>query len=134
PDLIYATGRVTYDWTIDEILKDYSAELEMMKNTRIPVLGVCAGLQLMAIAYGASFGKMIEEAEGEDPIRESGFQEIQIIEDAPILDSLNGSFHCYELHRDEVKSVPGEFELLASTEMCKIQAIKHKNKSLYGVQ
>ncbi|MDR7869632.1 MAG: gamma-glutamyl-gamma-aminobutyrate hydrolase family protein [Tissierellaceae bacterium] len=134
PDLIYSTGRVTYDWDIEEILEDYAAELEMMKTTTIPVLGVCAGLQLMAIAYGAGFGKMVETADDEEAIRETGFQEIEIIKDAPLLENLSNPFRCYELHRDEIKDVPEGFELLASTEMCKRQAIKHKEKSLYGVQ
>lgn len=128
PNLIYATGRVTYDWTLEEILEDYSEEIKMMQYTTIPTLGVCAGHQLMAIAHGASFGKMIEEAEGEEPIREIGFQEIKIIKQAPILDSLEDSFVCYEFHRDEVKDIPDGFELLASTDMCRIQAMKHKGK------
>jgi GMP synthase (glutamine-hydrolysing) len=134
PNLIYATGRVTYDWTLEEILEDYASELEMMKNTEIPTLGVCAGHQLMAIAHGSSFGKMIEEAEGEEPMRETGFREIKVIKQAAILDSLVNSFVCYELHRDEVKDIPDGFELLASTDMCRIQAMKHKTKNLFGVQ
>ena len=134
PDLIYATGRVTYDWTIEEILKDYDAELKMFQNTAIPTIGVCAGHQLMAIAYGATFGKMVETAEDEETIRETGFQDIEIIKNAPLFKDLDNKFRCYELHRDEVKSIPDNFELLASTEMCKIQAMKHKNKNLYGVQ
>jgi len=134
PDLIYATGRVTYDWTLEEILEDYASEIEMMKTTEIPTLGVCAGHQLMAIAYGASFGKMVEEAEGEEPIRETGFQEISIIEQAPILNNLDNPFVCYEFHRDEVKGMPDEFILLASTDMCRIQAMKHRKKNLFGVQ
>lgn len=134
PDLIYLTGRVTYDWTIDEILEDYASTISMLKNTEIPALGVCAGEQLMAIAYGASFGKMIEVEEGEADIREMGFQEIKIIKDSPLFKGLGKSFRCYEEHRDEVKDVPDEFELLASSDMCKIQAIKHRDKELYGVQ
>lgn len=134
PDLIYSTGRATYDWEIEEILEDYSSELEMMKNTNIPVLGVCAGLQLMAIAYGSGFGKMVETAENEEAIREKGFQEIEIIKDDPLLENLSNPFRCYEFHRDEIKDVPEGFELLASTEMCERQVIKHKEKNLYGVQ
>lgn len=134
PDLIYATGRVTYDWTIDEILEDYAEEIKLIQNTNIPTLGVCAGLQLIAIAHGAGFGKMIETADDEEAIREIGFQEIEIIKDAPLLANLENSFTCYEVHRDEIKNVPDGFELLASTEMCEIQAIRHKEKNIYGVQ
>lgn len=134
PDLIYATGRVTYDWTIEEIIEDYSSELEMLRNIEIPTLGVCAGHQLIAIAYGSNFGKMVETGEDEEDIRETGFQKIEVIRDAALLNGLENYFNCYELHRDEVKDLPVEFELLASTEMCKIQAMRHKEKELYGVQ
>lgn len=134
PDLIYASGRATYDWTLEEILEDYDKELKVLKDTIIPWLGVCAGEQLIAVAYGGGFGKMIETADDEEAIRETGFPAINIINDAPLLENLDNPFHCFELHRDEVKSLPDEFILLASTEMCKFQAIKHKEKNLYGVQ
>lgn len=136
PDLIYLTGRVkaTSGWTMDEILKDYSAELEMLRDVEIPTLGVCAGHQLIGMAYGSDIGKMVETAEGEEDIREIGFQEVEVIKDSPLFDKLNNKFICYQFHRDEVKSVPDGFELLASNEMCKIQVMKHKGKKLYGVQ
>lgn len=134
PDYIYLTGRVTYDWDLEEILKDYKKEIEMIKTTDIPILGVCAGHQLIAIVHGASFGKMIEVNPGEEDIRETGFTEIKIKKHDKIFDGFKNKFTAYELHRDEVKGVPDEFDLLASTEMCKIQAMKHKKRKLYSVQ
>lgn len=134
PDYLYLTGRVGFDWDLEEILKDYDKELKLIKTTKIPTLGVCAGHQLMAIAHGSSFGKMIEVAEGEEDIRESGFTKIDIVKNDGIFSNLGQGLVMYELHRDEVKSLPDDFDLLASTEMCKIQAMKHKDKILYGVQ
>lgn len=136
PDLIYLTGRVkaTSGWTIDEILEDYSAELEMLRNIEIPTLGVCAGHQLIGIAHGSDFGKIVETADGEEDIRELGFQEIELIKSSPLFNKLDNKFVCYQYHRDEVKVVPNGFELLASNKMCKIQAMKHKERNLYGVQ
>lgn len=136
PDLIYLTGRVkaTSGWTTNEILEDYSSELEMLRNIKIPTLGVCAGHQLIGIAHGSIIGKMVETAEGEEDIRELGFQELELIKDSKLFNNLDNKFVCYQFHRDEVKSVPLGFELLASNEMCEVQAIKHKEKNLYGVQ
>jgi GMP synthase (glutamine-hydrolysing) len=37
-------------------------------------------------------------------------------------------------HNDEVTRIPEKFELLASSESCKIQAMRHKEKQLYGLQ
>lgn len=97
-------------------------------------MGVCAGHQLIAVAYGGDFGKMVEVQEGEEDIRARDFTEIKLVKDVPLFNGLKDSFVAYELHRDEVKNVPEDFELLASTEMCKIQAMKHKNRDLYSVQ
>ena len=35
---------------------------------------------------------------------------------------------------DEVAKLPDDFELLASSKDCKVQAMKHKNKPFYGLQ
>ncbi|WP_177183403.1 type 1 glutamine amidotransferase [Lentibacillus persicus] len=134
PDLIYLTGRATYDWTIDEILKDYTSIINMLQYTEIPTLGVCAGHELMAIAYGGSFGKMIETEKGKEDVREKGFHKIDVTKETPLFKGLGSHFHCYQDHRDEVKNVPDTFELLASNDMCKIQSIKHREKEFYGVQ
>lgn len=134
PDLIYLTGRVTHDWTLDEILNDYAKELSMLREVDIPTIAVCAGHQLVSVAYGSDFGMMIETKEGEEPIREAGYIEMDILQPDPIFKGLGDSFTCFQVHRDEVKNVPKEFNLLASTVMCPIQAIKHKSKPMYSFQ
>ena len=37
-------------------------------------------------------------------------------------------------HNDEVTKLPEDFEILASSENCKVQAMKHKSKPLFGLQ
>lgn len=133
-DLLYLTGRVTYDWDIEEIKMDYKKELNLIRETNIPTLGVCAGHQLIAVEYGADFGKMFEVEDGKEDIRERGFNKIKIEKNDKIFNGLNDPFIVYHIHRDEVKNVPPEFDLLGSTEMCKIQVMKHKKKDMYSVQ
>jgi len=134
PDYIYLTGRANQDWTYEEALNDYATTIKMLQNTDIPTLGVCAGLQLIALAHNSSFGKMIEVGEDEEDIRETGFSKIEIKKDSYLFKGLENPFYCYQAHREEVKSVPERFNLLASSEMCKIQAIGHQDKKIYGVQ
>lgn len=134
PDYIYLTGRANQDWTMDEAKEDYTTTINLLQNTEIPTLGVCAGLQLIALAYNSYFGKMIEVEEDEKDIRETGFKEIEIKKDSFLFKELNNPFYCYQSHREEIKKIPDNFNLLASNEMCKVQAIKHKDKPLYGVQ
>lgn len=39
-----------------------------------------------------------------------------------------------EWHQCEIKALPSEFELLATNENCRIQAIRHRSQLLYGTQ
>ncbi len=38
------------------------------------------------------------------------------------------------MHRSEVKVLPDEFRLLASTDDCRVQAMVHRDMPLYGTQ
>ncbi len=132
PDLVIPYGRVTHHWTIEEITESYSKELEFLENTTITTLGICAGFELMAIAHGASIGKMVED--DNDDVLESGYVDQKILKNNSLFDGLGETFNCRELHREEVKNIPKKFDLLASSKMCKIQAIKHRDKEMYGIQ
>ena len=37
-------------------------------------------------------------------------------------------------HKDEVITLPDDFEILASSSKCAIEAMKHKDKDIYGIQ
>ena len=37
-------------------------------------------------------------------------------------------------HKDEVKTIPEEFEILASSTLCDVESFKHKDKDVYGIQ
>ncbi|RLG94482.1 hypothetical protein DRO37_05455 [Candidatus Bathyarchaeota archaeon] len=54
--------------------------------------------------------------------------------DDPLFEGLNGTIIVDEGHYCEIKWLPAEFELLASTDECIIQAMRHKSRPLYGVQ
>jgi GMP synthase (glutamine-hydrolysing) len=132
PDLIILTGRATHHWDMEEILQSYTRELEFIRQTEVPTLGICAGIELISVAYGNPIGKMVN---GEDDILEEGYVQIDILQPVDALfKGLDSSFRCCEMHREEVKVLPPDFECLASNQMCKIQTIKHKELPLYGVQ
>lgn len=131
PQYIILTGRIGQHWEENEISDRYIPKLNIIKDLHIPILGICAGLQLTAIMYGGEIGKMVESSED---ILEEGYIEHFIKKDHPLLEGVNNSFYCRQLHRDEVKTIPEEFDLLASSEMCAVQMIAHKEKPLFGVQ
>jgi GMP synthase (glutamine-hydrolysing) len=90
-----------------------------------PILGECVGLQIMAIHFGGKAGP--------SEIPEYGLSKLQVIEEDELFKGLPKELLVWESHNDEVKEAPN-FTVLAHSENCKIQAIKHMKKPFYGVQ
>jgi GMP synthase (glutamine-hydrolysing) len=90
-----------------------------------PILGECVGMQLMAIHFGGKAGP--------SEIPEYGLSKLKVIEEDELFSGLPKEFMVWESHNDEVKEVPN-FSILAMSENCKIQAVKHVKKPFYGVQ
>jgi GMP synthase (glutamine-hydrolysing) len=90
-----------------------------------PILGECVGMQLMAIHFGGKAGP--------SEVPEYGLSKLKVIEEDDLFRGLPGEFLVWESHNDEVKDVPS-FTVLALSENCRVQAIKHAEKPLYGVQ
>jgi GMP synthase (glutamine-hydrolysing) len=70
---------------------------------------------------------------GPGEIPEFGLAKIRVIEEDDLFKGLPKEFHVWESHNDEVKEAPG-FTVLAVSDNCAIQAMKHQSKPFYGVQ
>jgi GMP synthase (glutamine-hydrolysing) len=70
---------------------------------------------------------------GPSEVPEYGLSRMKVLEEDDLFKGLPKEFLVWESHNDEVKDVPG-FAVLAMSENCRIQAIKHHEKPLYGVQ
>ncbi|MCJ7718639.1 GMP synthase subunit A [Candidatus Bathyarchaeota archaeon] len=90
-----------------------------------PILGECLGMQLMAIHFGGKAGP--------SEIPEFGLSRLRVIEEDDLFKGLPKEFSVWESHNDEVKEAPN-FTVLALSENCRIQAVKHWTKPFYGVQ
>jgi len=90
-----------------------------------PILGICVGHQLMAVYYGGRAGP--------SDMPEYGLARVKILQEDDLFKGLPKEFLAWESHNDEVKAV-NDFTVLALSENCKIQAIRHKTKPHYGVQ
>jgi len=91
-----------------------------------PILGICLGHQIMAKAYGAEVG-----AAG---IESYAKIEINILKENDIFQGLGPTMEVWASHKDEVRTLPEEFEVLATSSICDIEAMKHYKKPLYGIQ
>jgi GMP synthase-like glutamine amidotransferase len=132
----------TTEWAeYDEV--DLVKMYRIIRSAELPILGICGGCQLIAMAHEASLGPIRRLKEGEeDPykdfapgyFKEWGFVPLQILKPDPLFDGLAKSPRFLAAHYWEVKEVPADFDLLASSDFCRIQAIKQVGKPVYGTQ
>jgi GMP synthase (glutamine-hydrolysing) len=88
------------------------------------VLGICYGLQLMALNLG---GKVARGVRGE-----YGMAVLDVLKPGALL--VEGAQQVWMSHRDTVTAIPAGFELLARTDTCAFAAVAEPEARLYGVQ
>lgn len=106
---------------------DYSHYLEQfafLKTTEIPVLGICFGHQLLGLLYGAEIykGKTIET-----------FIDINLLTKDLLFKNLPNPCPLREDHSEAI-TLPKDFIHLAKSIDYEVEAMKHKDRILYGVQ
>ena len=104
-------------------LKDHATlnepeKFAWVKDCEVPILGICAGMQTIALAFGLRLKKCLG----------IGMTEITTTAPNPLFSS---TFKAYALHNFSVPPSP-KFTVLAKSGKC-VQAIKHKQKNIYGV-
>lgn len=110
--------------------------VEVIKKAPQPMLGVCGGHQQIALAFGAAVDLMarLKPGEGyEGAKRERGYFPVHNIRKGLFKD-LPSEVVVWHSHFDEVKELPLGFQVTASNENCKIQAMQHTERPLFGVQ
>jgi len=102
----------------------YINHFAWIRTYQKPLLGICFGHQILGLLHGARISRMREDRD---------FQEIEVLKDDPIFDRLPDIFEMQEDHCEHI-SLPQCFDLLACSDACINEAMKHKEKPLYGVQ
>lgn len=92
----------------------------------IPILGICYGYQLMVRDLGGECGESPQGIKG-------ALVKLRLLRRSHILQEF-GDGEVWMNHSDEVKRVPLEFKVTASTAQCRVAAMEHKSKPIYGVQ
>jgi GMP synthase (glutamine-hydrolysing) len=100
---------------------------EYLEKADFPILGICAGHQFMARFFGGEVKP--------SKIPEFGGVELTILKENDLLfKGVGRKSIVWESHNDEVTTLPDDFEILAESKNCKIQAMRHKDKPFYGLQ
>lgn len=93
----------------------------------VPILGLCYGMQLMALDLGGAVPKT--------DIGEYGFAQLTVSETGcPIFEGLPETQQVWMSHRDSVGTVPVGFAVLASTDTTRIAAMADSERKLYATQ
>jgi GMP synthase-like glutamine amidotransferase len=115
----------------------------MVRESNIPIIAFCGGFHQAYLAYGGKCADMRRLNPGEtDPnpkyapgrLKEWGFTKVKVVKKDPLFEGLGDELDMLEQHVSECRELPPDFELLASTDVCRVQAIKHKTKLLYATQ
>jgi GMP synthase-like glutamine amidotransferase len=115
----------------------------MLRETRTPVIGFCGGFHQIYLAFGGKCGDMRRLAAGETDtnpkycpgfLKEWGFCKVRLLKRDPLFDGLGPEIQVLQQHMSECKQVPPQFEVLASSDVCRVQVIKHRTRLVYGTQ
>ena len=92
-----------------------------------PVLGICAGMQLLATAAGAEIAHA-PRATG------PSFEPVEVLDDGSIFAGLDGSISVWQHHSDEVQAPPPGLRVLARSDSCTIEALASDERPWWGTQ
>jgi GMP synthase-like glutamine amidotransferase len=130
---------VEYDW---ETFKPLQTAIQ---SGDYPVLAFCGGHQLVAMTFGAPCDALSELQPGEIDLmpeyhpgmrKEKGYLPLQIhTSEHPLFAGFETKPPVVmESHYWEVKELPADFDLLASTDWCRIQVMQHRALPIVGIQ
>jgi len=101
--------------------------LRQLVDRGYPVLGSCWGHQLLAVALiGEQAVRRCEQPE-------IGWIEVKVTNPSSIIGA-SDNFYSFSIHFDEVCQVNDEFEVIATSPLCPIQAMAMKKKPVWGIQ
>lgn len=107
----------------NELQADYLA----LKMFNVPTIGFCLGHEVIAVANGGAVEKL--------PHREMTMEEIIIDDvDDPIFENLPNKIFLKEKHYNHISKLPKNFRVIAHSDICPVEVMRHKNKLIYGFQ
>ena len=104
----------------------HSVDFVRRLGTEIPTLGVCLGHQAIAVAFGGSVDRAPEPRHGKtSPITHNG---------RGVFRDLPNPFTATRYHSLAAVELPAELEVAATSEDDVVQAVRHRDLPITGVQ
>lgn len=108
----------------DEWIKEELNFAGRLIDLNFPVLGICFGQQIL----GKLFGVNIERK-----AKKSGLVEMEITKEDALFKGI-ANLRMPVSHSDQLSMLPHGFELLATSDYCEVQAMKMRDRNVYGIQ
>lgn len=134
PSHIILSGQ-SHPWSI-YTPESLAGVFDVIHKAEQPTLGICGGHQQIALSYGSTLGIMKRVAPGEGyegAVKVRGFYDVET-NGEDIFAEMPRRLAVWQSHYEEVKELPENFELTASSESCRIEAMRHVSRPLFSVQ
>jgi GMP synthase-like glutamine amidotransferase len=111
---------------------EYNGNYEVIRQCRLPILGICCGHQLTAMAYGLTFARSMgwSDITALDP--PPWKPKINTLQEDPLFQGVPNPFIAPEVHGWAVYTLPEHYQAVARSKY--LQSLKRTDKFLYGVQ
>ena len=135
-------GGSTADWNAYDF-GELGGLLDVIRAAPVPILGICAGHQLIGFAHNAPWGALGPLQEGEvdpDPRfapgqrKERGFLPVRVDLRCPLFRGLSATASFFQSHYWQLAALPRGFVGRASSAWSAIQAIERVDRPVFGVQ
>jgi GMP synthase (glutamine-hydrolysing) len=135
-------GGNTTDWGEFDF-QEMAGLLEVIRAAPAPILGICAGHQLVGFAHHAPWGPLgpLQHLEVDpDPRfapgqrKQRGFHVVQLDASCALFRGLDATAVLFQSHYWQLDEVPRGFVVRASSPWSAIQAIERLDRPVFGVQ
>jgi GMP synthase (glutamine-hydrolysing) len=99
---------------------------DALRSYRGPVLGICAGMQMLVRAAGGVVGASAHATRG--------FETVEVLDDSDLFAGSAPAVGVFESHEDEVTSLAPGFRVLATSPSCAIEAVASDDRPWWGTQ
>lgn len=106
-------------------LKKFAEEVKLIKDSSVPILGICFGMQLIGKVFGSSLKHLDEMKKGN--------KIITILKKDILFKDMSKNICVFECHNYTLNKIERDIKILAESEDC-IEIIRHKKRKLWGVQ
>lgn len=124
-DCVILTGGGTAG-EVSESDQLYQNEIKIVRESTVPIFGICEGFQVIGKAYDSDFQVL--------QFYRQGVHNVRILVDDPIFQDINDlELRVFQYHHITIKHLSEDLISLAISDDG-IEVIRHKNKLIYGSQ